>query len=327
MNKRERIERTLADEPTDRTPSAAWRHFPGDDQRSLDYAAAAIHFQRTFDWDVVVVAPANSYMVADYGAFDEWQGGVDGTRVFTRRAVQRTLDWTALRPVDPARGSYARVGEAIRLIQEAVTDNTPVIVTVYSPLAQAADLAGNSGFIRHMRTQPDRLHTGLNTLAESTLRWLEALRRIPIAGIQYVLTGADYGVMSEEEYSSIGFAYDRKIIDSIPSKFWFNMLSFAGDQPMFKFANSFKVQSVHWHDRVADPNLTMGKSLFNGAACGGVSLHEMTYGTPNTLRDAARDAIIQMNGRRLILAPGGSVPVVTPYSHFRALREAVERSA
>ncbi|MDX2160770.1 MAG: uroporphyrinogen decarboxylase family protein [bacterium] len=327
MNKRERIERTIAGEPADRLPAACWRYLPGDDQRSADFAHALTTFQEQYDWDFLVAAPANSFLVSDYGAFDEWQGGMIGARTFIKRVVQRSLDWTTLRPLDAARGALGRVVEGIRMAGEHLADTVPLVVTVYSPLAQAADLAGDTPLMRHIRTQPERIQTGLNTLTESTVRFLEALRRMPIAGILYLIPQADYALMSEDEYSTYGLPYDRKIIDALPSKCWLNIVSFGGDLPMLKFAGGFKAQAIHWRDRETEPALSLGKTLFNGAACGGVSVRDLQLGTPNTVREAVRDAVVQMNGRRLIVTPGGFIPAGTPLSNLRALREAVEVKA
>ena len=60
MNKRERLEATISGEPVDRIAVALWRHFPGDDQRPDDLAAAHIAFQKEFDWDFVKVSPASA---------------------------------------------------------------------------------------------------------------------------------------------------------------------------------------------------------------------------------------------------------------------------
>ena len=46
LSKRERLERTVAGEETDRVPVALWRHWPGDDQRAVDLAEATVAFQR-----------------------------------------------------------------------------------------------------------------------------------------------------------------------------------------------------------------------------------------------------------------------------------------
>ncbi len=327
MSKRERLEKTAAGEAADRLPVMCWRHFPGDDQRSADLARSLLDFQTAFDWDILVAAPANTYLVTDYGASDEWQGDSMGIRQCSRRAVERSLDWTNLRPLDPGRGAMARVHEAIRLTTDALRDSVPVIVPVFGPLVQAAHLSGETALLKHIRTQPDRVHTGLNTLTESTLRWIDSARRLPIAGFLLISPYADYGMLSEDEYAAFGYPYDKKLLDSIPSKCWFNMVHLGNDTPMFKFAGSLKAQALHWHDRDSQMALTQGKSLVSGAVCGGVSTRDMTVGTPIAIRDAGRDALVQMAHRRLILSAGGGVAITTPNANFRALREAVERSA
>lgn len=325
MNKRERLERTIAGEPTDRIPVALWRHFPGDDQRAADLARSTIDFQRAYDWDFIKVTPASSFCLTDFGVQDEWQGSLEGTRVYTKRVIQRSLDWTSLRTLDPARGGLGRQIDCLRLIGEAFGEETPIIQTIFSPLAQAKNLAGRETLLRHIRTAPDRVHSGLAILTETTLRFIDALRRLPIAGIFYAIQHASYDVLSEDEYRQFGLPYDRKILDTLPSRWWFNMVHLHGDAPMFKFAPEYKVQAINWHDRKCEPDLAMGKTLFEGAVCGGLGQWEHLHqGTPTTIREAARDAIQQTNGRRFILSTGCVSLITSPLSNLRAVREAVE---
>lgn len=325
MNKRERLEKTFAGEPTDRAPAALWRHFPGDDQRAADLARSTVDFQKTYDWDFVKVTPASSYCIGDYGVQDQWEGSLEGTRTYTKRAVERSLDWTTLRTLDPMRGGLARQAECLRLVCDELGEETPVLATIFSPLAQAKNLAGGDVLIRHLRTQPERLHTGLSVLTESTLRFIDALRRLPIAGIFYAVQHASYTKLSEDEYRAFGLLYDRKILDTLPSKWWFNMLHLHGELPMFKLVNEFRVQAVNWHDRDGEPNLANGKLMFSGGLCGGINRWEHLHqGTPTTVREAVRDAIQQVNNRRLIVSTGCVAMVTTPLSNLRAVREAVE---
>ena len=67
MNKRERLEATVAGEAVDRPAVALWRHFPGDDQRAADLAAAHVWWQQTYDFDLLKVTPASSYCTQDWG--------------------------------------------------------------------------------------------------------------------------------------------------------------------------------------------------------------------------------------------------------------------
>lgn len=325
MNKRERLEKTFAGEQTDRIPVALWRHFPGDDQRAADLARAVLDFQQNYDWDFVNVVPANTFSVVDYGLQDQWQGNLEGVRTPLKGLIQRSLDWTDLRALDPNRGALGRQQECLRIIRNGLQDESPLLQTLYSPLIQAEKLAGTETFIRHLRTRPERLHTALNILTENTLRFINTLAQNPlIDGVSYVVNHADYAQLSEEEYRAFGLAYDLKILENCADKWWFNLLSLSGKTPMFKLADALPVQAVNWHDQAERPNLILGKSQVRGAVCGGLStLDHVHYGTPSTIHDAARHAIMQTNGRRFILSAAGAVPVTSPLSNLRAVRQAV----
>ncbi len=326
MNKRERLSKTIAGEPTDRVPVALWRHWPGDDQRAADLARSVVEFQKAYDWDIVKVTPASSYMIADYGVQDVWEGNLEGTRTYTRRAVTRSLEWTELRPLDPTRGSLGKHLDCLSLVGEALADDdTPILATIFSPLAQAKNIAGKDLLLRHMRTHPDRVHTGLNALTETTLRFLDMLKRTPIAGIFYAVQHASYDVMSEDEYKLFGLPYDRKILEALPSKWWLNMLHLHGESPMFRLTSQLPVQAINWHDQETEPDLAQGKSIYNYAVCGGLSRWQhVHHGTPTSVREQARTAINQTNGRRFILSTGCVTMITSPLSNIRAVREAVE---
>ena len=326
MNKRERLEKTFAGEPTDRIPVALWRHWPGDDLRAADLARSIVDFQNAFDWDFVKVTANSNYSVSDYGVQDEWEGNLEGTFRTTKYIINRSLDWTDLRPLDPTRGSLGRQLECLNLIPSGLQDpDVPVLMTVFSPLSQAKHLAGNEILLRHMRTQPDRLQTALNTLTENTLRYIDRLRNTPIAGIFYAIQHASYEMMSEEEYRAFGWPFDRKILESLPTNWWFNMVHFHGPSPMFKFATQLNVQAVNWHDQDTEPDLVTGRSQLQGAACGGLSQWTHVHnGTPSSVREAVREASRTTNSRRLILSTGCVTMITSPMSNLRAVREAVE---
>ncbi len=326
MNKRERLEKTIAGEATDRVPVALWRHWPGDDQRAADLARSCVDFQNAFDWDFVKVTPASNYSVTDYGVQDQWEGNLEGTRTITRHVVNRSLDWTDLRSLDPTRGVLGRHLECLRLIPQNLNDpETPILMTIFSPLSQAKHIAGQPLLLRHIRTNADRVHTALNTLTESTLRYINELRHSPIAGIFYAIQHASYDVMSQAEYEAFGWPYDRKILETLPSNWWFNMVHFHGSSPMFHVASQLQTQAVNWHDRDSEPDLALGRSQITGAACGGLSQWEHVHnGTPGTIREAFREAINVTNSRRFILSTGCVTMITSPQSNLRAVRAVVD---
>jgi uroporphyrinogen decarboxylase len=325
LSKRERLEKTIQGETTDRVPVALWRHWPGDDQRASDLAEVTVDFQRRWDFDFVKVTPTSSFCIADYGVQDRWVGHLEGTREYVRRAVQRSLDWTELRVLDPSKGTLSRQLEALRLLRDAFGTDVPFIQTVFSPMAQAKNIAGGDLMIEHMRTAPDRFRTGLNTITESTLRFIDAIRRSGVSGIFYAIQHASYSMMSESEYLEFGRPFDLRILEALPDDWWLNMVHVHGNAPMFDLIADYPVQVLNWHDRETSPELAAGKLKFKGAVSGGIGRWDpMHNGTPVEVRAQARQAIEQTNGRRLILSTGCVIMTTTPTSNIRAAREVVE---
>ncbi|MBN2303958.1 MAG: uroporphyrinogen decarboxylase [Anaerolineae bacterium] len=325
VTKRERLEKTIAGEQSDRVPVALWRHWPGDDQRAADLADATVAFQRRWDFDFCKVTPASSFCISDYGVQTRWTGNLEGTRDYVKRAVLRSLDWTELRVLDPGKGALARQLECLRLLKDAFGDEVPFIQTIFSPLAQAKNIVGKELLIEHMRTAPDRVKTGLNTITESTLRFLDAMRKIGVSGIFYAVQHGSYAVMSESEYREFGRPYDLRILEALPESWWLNVMHLHGSAPMFDVVADYPVQVINWHDRETSPNLAEGKLKFSGAVSGGIGRWDaMHNGTPVEVRSQARQAIEQTNGRRFVLSTGCVVMITTPVSNIRAAREVVE---
>jgi uroporphyrinogen decarboxylase len=330
MHKRERLERAIAGEAVDRPPVALWRHWPGDDQRYADLARSIIDFQHDYNWDFARVMPARSFQVTDYGLQDEWCGTPSGIRAIKKRVIKRSLDWTQLRPLTPARGALSQQVECLRLICGALEpDNVPVLQTIYSPLAQAAQLAGPQRVLRDMRVRPDRLRTGLDHLTESTLRFLESLRKLPgLAGIFIVTRFASHDILSEAEYTAFGLPQLESIRSSLPEHWWLNIAQVAGPSPMLKLIGGLQFQAYNWDAGAGSIALAEAMNLFEGATCGGLDdQRDLLRGTPALLQSSVRIALEQCNQRRLFLSGSGEGLLTTPISNIRAIRSIVERSA
>ncbi len=324
LSKRERLEKTIAGDATDRVPVALWRHWPGDDQRPPDLVQACIDFQKRWDFDFIKITPASSYCLRDYGVHDEWRGSIEGTRDYTRRVVQRSLDWTELSVLDPHKGSLGQQLETVRLMKEALKGDVPFIQTIFNPLAQAKNIAGEDVMISHMRTAPERFKTGLNIITENVLRFIDALKKSGVAGIFYAIQHATFAKLSQAEYEEFGRPYDMQILSALPQDWWFNMLHLHGMLPMFDVVAGYPVQALNWHDQETEPDLATGKLKFKGAACGGLGRWDVNNGTPHTIREQARTAFEMTSNRRFILSTGCVMMTTTPTANIRAVREAIE---
>lgn len=321
FTKRKRLEATIAGRQTDRPPIALWRHWPGDDQDAQALAAAHVKWQQDYDWDFVKVSPASSYCLVDWGVEDEWRGHPEGTRAYTRRAVSTPDDWSRLKVLNPDKGMLAVQIDTLRQLQSVFKEEVPYIATIFSPLAQAKNLAGGERALSHMRGAPQRFLQGLETITESTLRFVEAAQDTGISGIYYAIQHARYAMMNEAEYKTFGEPFDEQILDAA-SDLWLNALHLHGaDDVIFDLVADYDVPVLNWHDRDSSVSLEAGLQQIAGAASGGVSQYTMHLGTPEHVVGEARAAVAETNGERLVLGTGCVIMTNTPLCNIRALRE------
>src|SRR5512135_1947525 len=160
---RERLQTCISGGRPDRIPVALWRHFPVDDQSPETLAAAQIAFQRTYDFDLVKVTPASSFCLKDWGADDIWEGEGEGTRRYIKHVINDPSDWEALPILDPQKGHLAAQLACLRAIRLELGPDTPILQTVFSPLAQAKHLAEDGVLLVHMRRHPEAVLRGLQT--------------------------------------------------------------------------------------------------------------------------------------------------------------------
>jgi uroporphyrinogen decarboxylase len=324
---RQRVENCLNGGDLDRVPVALWRHFPVDDQSPGGLAAATVQFQRTFDFDFVKVTPASSFCLKDWGVDDEWRGSTEGTRDYVVRVIHAPDDWTELPVLNPRQGHLAAQLESLRLISEELGADVPVIQTIFNPLTQAKNLIGKDKLFVHLRQYPEALHEGLKIITESTRRFVEAIKELGIAGIFYAVQHAQYGLLSEAEYSTFGQRYDLQVLDSA-NEFWLNVLHLHGENIMFDQFVNYPVMVVNWHDQDTEPTLSEGLERFPGIVCGGLKREQtMVLGTQDAVTAEARDAQRVTNGERFILGTGCVVPITAPYGNILAARRSVERKS
>ena len=327
-SKRERLEAALAGEVADRPPFALWRHFPVDDQSPQALAEAVLAFQREIDCDFIKLTPASSACVRDWGVVDVWQGSTEGTRTYTTRPVVIPSDWRALEPLDPSSGALGEHLRCLEAVVHAEGESCPVLATVFSPLVQAKKLAGGDLLLEHLRREPESVLSGLEEIARTTVRFIEAARRIGIEGIFYAIQHASPHLLDREAYARFGRPFDERILEAAGG-LWLNLLHLHGEDIDFDLAASLPAPVVNWHDRETPPRLRDGRRQSGKAVCGGLSrIETLVLGDPARVRAEAAEAIRETDGGRgLILGTGCVVPVHAPRANLLAARRAVEEPA
>jgi uroporphyrinogen decarboxylase len=322
-SKRERLEAAIRGEIADRPPVSLWRHFPVDDQSPLSLASSIARFQEEFEFDFVKVTPASSFCLVDWGVKDEWRGNAEGTREYTQRAIFEPGDWVKLDRLDPGQGGLRRQVECLRALREQLGKDTPIIQTVFSPLAQAKNLAGGERLLEHLHRDPKTVLEGLRIITNITADWVDRLTGEPLDGIFYAVQHASYRYFDIEGYALFGEPFDLAILERT-SAFWLNVLHLHGTAIHFKLAAKYPVQVVNWHDREVEPDLAAGAGLFPGAVCGGVRRETLVLGTPDQVQAEAQESLVQVERRGVILGTGCVTPILAPRSNLQTLRQAVD---
>ena len=319
---RERIQTCLKGETTDRTPIALWRHFPEADQTPEALAASTLQYQGTYDFDIVKVTPASSFAVKDWGVQDQWMGDAEGSRRYITRVIHKPEDWEKLPALDPASPHLAEQLACLRLIKQNLDPETPLIQTIFNPLSQAKNLAGNDLLLEHIRKYPEAVLKGLDIITKTTVKFVEAVCETGVDGIFYAIQHAQRSVLDLMEYKTIGLPYDQKALE--PAKdLWCNMLHLHGKDVYFSLLPLMDFQIVNWHDRETYPSLSEAQSLFKGAVCGGLRQDSLTLENPDQVRKEAQDAIKQTNGRRFILGTGCVVPITASHENYLAAKKSI----
>ena len=332
LNARERMQACMQNDPAlDHPPIALWRHFPMDDQNPATLAAATLDFQHHYNFDLVKVTPASSFSIKDWGAEDIWEGHTEGTRRYTKRVIQKPQDWERLAVLDPARAPQLSAQiNCLRQIRSALGPDVPLLQTIFNPLSQAKNLAGGDVLIAHLRQYPTAVLKGLQTIAETTRRFVEAVMETGIDGIFYAVQHAQAGLLTLDEYKTFGLPFD--LVTTQPAAgLWCSLLHIHGLNVYFDLVTQSLLPDhlfsiVNWHDRETPPSLEEAQKRFPGIVCGGVSQKTIVFGDSSQVRQEAAEAIRQTSGRRLLLGIGCVVPVIAPHGNIQAMKDVVTTS-
>ena len=323
MSKRDRLAAAIRGEETDRPLVALWRHFPTDDLDPEQLALSAVAFQTQYDWDFLKLTPSSSYGIADWGTHVAYRGHPEGTSEYTARPVARPQDWARLQPLDPQSGALGQQLTAIRRTRELAGPDLPIIETIFSPLSHAKNLIGGTQEVVHLRRHRGEFQHALEVLAETTVHFVRAVLEAGADGIFYAVQHASAALLGEAEYREVCRPLDLRVLEAAQGAS-FNLLHLHGLNTYFDLLADYPVHAFNWHDRDTGPGLAEGARRFPGLVVGGLSQHDMVEGTPQSIRNIAREAITQMDGRRLCLSTGCVLPTVAPWGNIRALRAAVD---
>ncbi len=310
MRKRSRWERTLHAQPVDRPPVMLWRHWPGDDETAGALAAITLRFQQIFDWDVLILSPANDYPVQDYDEHPRRAPDHRGLRP-PHLVVTNPEDWEKITPLPIDRGTLGMTVHAAHLVRHGVGPSLPLLHVLYSPWIQAYTLAGTA-LLRHLTQAQEQVKRSLHVLQENTLRLMERLFQKGIDGILYVV---DRCGVSSEMYAQVALPFDQSLVRAARERGY--VLLHVHDSPENTPAiQNLPVHAVGWHELPTSP--------VDLPLMAGPSPHDLAHASPMRILRHLRQMIRSRAKHPLIVMPMCVTELTTPTVNIRALRAAVE---
>lgn len=305
-SKRERVQAAVRGEDVDRPPFCFWHHFrPFGLARAL--AEATVDFFGRYDLDIYKIMPDLPYP-------------------FPRQSIKDLKDWHLLAPLSVEVGNFSRVVATVRGVRQAAGPDIPIVVTVFSPITEVLHFAGLDLLRRHMQEDPATIHGALDVVSDNLARLSVAVLKAGADGIYVGAQGIGDGIFSESEYAEFGRPYDLRLLNACREG-WLNIFHVHGEHDVrVEDVLTYPVAVVSWSDRITGiPLQRIWEAAPQLAVMGGLNERgAIVEGPAEALKAEMHDAISQTGGRRLILAPGCSVPDDCPDQWLHTARDAVD---
>jgi uroporphyrinogen decarboxylase len=258
LMKRERLARTVQGRPVDRLPVALWRHFHAQEASREGLVAAMRQWQKTYDWDFLKINPRASYHVEDWGNQYTFSGIDHVPPTLVKASVHRPDDFQHLDRLDPTGAAGRRSPvladhlAAVSDLRRALGDAMPLLMTVFTPMSIAADLAGGPQALANLiRGDAAMVHVGLRTITDTFKDFAARCLGAGADGIFLATTQtATLANFTTDQYAEFGRPYDLEILAATRSA-PLNLLHVCQSRSMVRDLADYPVAMLNWD--MADP--------------------------------------------------------------------------
>ncbi len=334
LSKHERLQRTISGRPVDRLPVALWRHFFVEEVTRKGLVDAMVGWQQTYDWDFLKINPRACYHVQDWGNQYEFSEREHIKPTLVRTSVHEPDDFRHLDrlSVDGSAGRKAPVLAehlaAVADIRKGLGPDVPLLMTVFTPMSIAAELAGGPQDLAHLIEQdPATVHAGLRTVTDTFADFGAACIDAGAEGV--FLATTHVGTLTNftlEQYEEFGRPYDLEVLDAVRGA-PFNLLHVCRSKALVRELADYPVAMLNW-DMMdeTNPDLAEMVPLAEGKALvGGLAREPFNdSGAAESLREQLREARRDMGERPFVVGSTCTIDTTAEPDVVAAVREAVE---
>ena len=311
MNKRERVEKTLAGLPVDRPPVCFWRHYGN--IAPAQTVKQHIDFFHATDMDILK-------MMCD--------------EFFTYPMDENATPEEILAMHPLGRDNYYVRGQAERAgqINEALKGEIFTLYNAFSPYATLKHTLGDEKSMDLIRNHEEAALHLLDIICEDTCYMVEAiLKESGTAGMMLPLQGAEINRFGEEEYLRLIRPTEQKVIDCAAALSDTNLLHMCGWDNIpnrLEWWDKYPAKMLNWDVHVEGVDLAQGRVRFPGRVLlggfnnrAGELLHT---GTKEAIQAETRRLVREAGAEKLIIGADCSLPMDIDPARIRWVIEALE---
>jgi uroporphyrinogen decarboxylase len=331
MSPKQRVQAALRGEPLDRPPVSFWGHLFDRESSARDLAEAALEGWRTYGWDFVKLNPRSSYHAEVWGTAMRFTGRPLDKPQRVAYPVKQLGDWRRIAARGPDAPALAEQLDAVRLVRRGLPADVPLLETVFSPLAIAADLAESpAALLAHLRADEAAVRGALEAIAETFRGFARAVLAAGADGLFFAtVEWGSRDLVSPAEHARYARPLDLAVLDGARDAA-FNVLHVCRQNNLLGELADYPVHAFSWDTTApGNPDLAAGARLVPGAVMGGIGQEGALLAPgPAAALEQLEAGFAQTAGRHWIVAPGCVVPPAAPPENLLAIRRALaEREA
>ena len=279
MTPRERIDRILKGQDTDRPAFSFWYHFQDENEPPETHARNTLDFHRRLRTDLVKVMSDYPYPKPPSGP----------------ASLQEEAD------------PFPRQVRALELIRDGLGGRAHFVETVFNPWNQAGKVFGKAELQRWKAEDPAGLLRALDIIARSEANHARRAIAAGASGVFLAIDNAQPDTLSREEYRKFSEPFDRMVVEAVRQA-PLNILHLHGDRVyLAAFYRGWPAAAISYSTHATGVPIAEVRSRFDGVLMGGLDEVNFRSLTPEQMKEQWQAAQDQA-GRRFLLAPGCSVP-------------------
>jgi uroporphyrinogen decarboxylase len=306
MTKRELFRAAVRGDAVARPPVTAWVHFLSDHLTGEETARLHLRFLEAYDWDLLKVMNDYRYPVPA------------GVQTYEDPASVR-----AFKPLGLEAPAFAEQLKCLQALRAALGPDVPLADTMFDPYQQ---MLRNVGFSEAPNLWKHRRETlaALEAVTETIVRYIRAVKAQGVEALFLSINGAIRDGFprgsTREVYETFQRPFDRRLLEAAEGMVRILHIHGVGLEPQRVL--DYPCEVVSLSDRLpGNPSLAELRRMTDKCLMGGLDETRIQERTLPALAREVDDAIAQAGVRKLILAPGCTIPSFSPRRTLCFLRE------